>query len=139
MDDMTIYNLMNNIAGGVMSVSPGFVPEDVGWVQYSAIHDAKTCPYCRRLDGMVVSVSHEDYVTGRYDPPQHPNCRCTWIQINASEPDVEEDWNPPDAEEMAAHAADNPAIMSRLSFSRAWEPFISDIEDAINRRGGLNM
>jgi SPP1 gp7 family putative phage head morphogenesis protein len=59
--------------------------------QYSAILDSRTCPYCKYLDGKIISTSSRDYRSGKYSPPQHKHCRCLWVYISKSE-DVQANW-----------------------------------------------
>lgn len=50
---------------------------------YSAVLDTRTCPYCAKLDGTVLSPEDSAYTA--YTPPQHFNCRCIWIAIKNDE------------------------------------------------------
>ncbi len=82
---------IGDFSGGLLSVVPGLLdPEDIGWVQYSAIHDARTCNYCKKLDGTILSVRNDIYLSGKYDPPVHNNCRCGWVQISRREEGIKE-------------------------------------------------
>jgi len=56
--------------------------------QYSAILDEHTCPVCRALDGLEVTLDDPRYE--RYDPPNREclhgdRCRCMWILIHKGE------------------------------------------------------
>ena len=45
--------------------------------EFMASLDERTCPVCGALDGKHFPVS--DAVTGKNDPPLHPNCRCCTV------------------------------------------------------------
>lgn len=113
-------NAASEMAVGTLSVIPGIRYHNIGWAQYSSLQDSKTCPYCLRLDGMVLSVDHEDYTSGRYDPPQHPRCRCSWVKISREEEGVEEDWSPPSAAERERYIRHVPGIKKRFD-ERGWQ------------------
>lgn len=54
--------------------------------QYSAILDRKTCPLCEELDG--TSVEYADYKSTKLMPPLHQLCRCIWVAILKTDPNV---------------------------------------------------
>lgn len=55
--------------------------EEVGVaVEWSTTGDAKVCPKCQPLEGMVVKLAE-----ARGMLPRHPNCRCAWIPANVGE------------------------------------------------------
>jgi len=56
--------------------------------QYSAILDRKTCPLCEKLDGAVLS--EDEYKKTRIVPPLHFLCRCIWVAVLKTDPNVPE-------------------------------------------------
>lgn len=56
--------------------------------QYSAILDRKTCPLCEKLDGAVLSEA--DYKATRIVPPLHFLCRCIWVAVLKTDPNIPE-------------------------------------------------
>lgn len=86
--ESAVDDLVRDLGAGVLSITPGLSPREVGWVQYSAMHDTRTCNVCRELDGIILDVGGDAYRSGRYDPPRHPNCRCGWIRISRDETGV---------------------------------------------------
>lgn len=57
--------------------------EEVGvMVEWIATPDAKTCPACRAMEGVVLKISE---ARGRI--PLHPRCRCSWTPANVGEGD----------------------------------------------------
>lgn len=48
---------------------------DVEYVQWSALHDMKTCDYCRSMHGKIYPINDCP------DNPDHPRCRCTWLPV----------------------------------------------------------
>ena len=99
---------------------------------YSAILDHKVCAYCSSLDGMKIKLSHPDYKSGKYNPPQHKHCRCVWIYIHKDEPKPKWNWKSP-AVSGTSHYHDNDkapglskvtaAISNLVSVSGASEVF----------------
>lgn len=61
---------------------------------YSAILDRKTCPLCESLDGSVVSEA--EYKTTRFVCPLHFLCRCIWVAILKTDPNIPEESGFPD-------------------------------------------
>jgi SPP1 gp7 family putative phage head morphogenesis protein len=64
-------------------------PEEGGFVealQYDAIVDTRTTDLCRHLDGKIISVKNSSAVA-KYTPPNHFNCRATWLPVSKFE-----DW-----------------------------------------------
>jgi SPP1 gp7 family putative phage head morphogenesis protein len=62
-------------------------PENNGFVealQYDAIVDKRTTQLCRHLDGMIVSITRSD-VIAEYTPPNHFQCRATWLPVTKYE------------------------------------------------------
>lgn len=62
-------------------------PDTNGFVealQYDSIVDRRTTPMCKSLDGMVVAVSNGSMID-QYTPPNHYNCRATWLPITKFE------------------------------------------------------
>ena len=53
---------------------------------YSAILDRKTCPLCESLDGSVVSEA--EYKSTRFVPPLHFLCRCIWVAVLKTDPNI---------------------------------------------------
>lgn len=55
--------------------------EDLGvMVEWSTTGDAKVCPLCVPLSGIVIKT-----VEARGMLPRHPNCRCAWVPANVGE------------------------------------------------------
>ena len=48
---------------------------------WSAILDLRVCELCKSLDGQVVDPLSPDYTI--YQPPLHPNCRCSIIPVTS--------------------------------------------------------
>lgn len=62
-------------------------PEINGFVealQYDAIIDKRTTELCKHLDGKIVSIKRAD-VIAEYTPPNHFQCRSTWLPITKYE------------------------------------------------------
>lgn len=62
-------------------------PEADGFVealQYDAIIDGRTTEVCRHLDGRTIAVTNQA-VIARYTPPNHYQCRATWLPISKYE------------------------------------------------------
>lgn len=62
-------------------------PEVNGFVealQYDAIIDRRTTELCRHLDGKIVSIKRAD-VIAEYTPPNHFQCRSTWLPVTKHE------------------------------------------------------
>lgn len=57
-----------------------FVPA----VQYSAILDARTTPFCRSMHGRILK--RGDPLVKKYTPPNHFNCRSLWVPVTKREP-----------------------------------------------------
>lgn len=56
--------------------------EEVGaQVEWSTTGDAKVCPACRPLQGVVFKIAEARGIL-----PRHPNCRCAWIPAGLGEP-----------------------------------------------------
>jgi hypothetical protein len=53
---------------------------------YSAILDRKTCPLCESLDGSVVTEA--EYKTTRFVCPLHFLCRCIWVAVLKTDPNI---------------------------------------------------
>lgn len=56
--------------------------------QYSAILDRKTCPLCEKADGAVLTEA--EYHATKLVPPLHFLCRCIWVAILKTDPNVPE-------------------------------------------------
>ncbi|QFG05155.1 capsid maturation protease [Bacillus phage 019DV002] len=52
--------------------------------QYDSIVDSRTTTLCRSLDGMIVSAKNIS-VLMKYTPPNHYNCRASWLPITKFE------------------------------------------------------
>jgi len=73
---------------------------EAGGAQYSALMDNRTCSFCGSLDGLQVNFSKPGGMElyEKYQPAQHPRCRCMWVFIGADEKfkddnkDFEEKW-----------------------------------------------
>lgn len=61
---------------------------------YSAILDRKTCPLCESLDGSVVSEA--EYKTTRFVPPLHFLCRCIWVAVLKTDPNIPDETGFPE-------------------------------------------
>jgi SPP1 gp7 family putative phage head morphogenesis protein len=62
-------------------------PETNGFVealQYDAIIDKRTTELCEHLDGMVVSIQRSE-VIAQFTPPNHFQCRATWLPVTKYE------------------------------------------------------
>jgi SPP1 gp7 family putative phage head morphogenesis protein len=62
-------------------------PELEGFVeamQYDAILDSRTTDFCRDVDGKIISIKNQAMIT-RYTPPNHFQCRATWIPVSRFE------------------------------------------------------
>lgn len=57
-----------------------FSPSIVRFI-WSAILDNHTCPLCLELDGQILDPNSPEYTI--YQPPLHPDCRCTIIPIKS--------------------------------------------------------
>jgi len=73
------------IKSNLEAVKKGLIDEmkKITRVRYSAILDNKVCPFCQKMDGMVVEYGSAVYY--RYNPPIHYNCRCVWLPITQEE------------------------------------------------------
>lgn len=61
---------------------------------WSAILDNRVCPYCRDRDGLVMSTDNSDYYT--FMPPAHSSCRCLWISVVDTDPNIPDvTWKKP--------------------------------------------
>lgn len=61
----------------------GLVVIEARGAQYSAILDSRTCEFCAALDNMQLNLTTAEgrALFDKYDPAQHPRCRCIWIYI----------------------------------------------------------
>lgn len=62
-------------------------PENNGFVealQYEAIIDSRTTELCRHLDGRIVAITNTAAIL-EYTPPNHFQCRATWIPVTKYE------------------------------------------------------
>lgn len=62
-------------------------PEAGGFVealQYDAIVDTRTTDVCRHLDGRIISIT-DDATIAEYTPPNHYQCRATWLPVTRYE------------------------------------------------------
>lgn len=57
-------------------------------LQYDAILDRRTTPVCRHLDGKIIPI-HNQAIISRYTPPNHFQCRSTWLPVT-----MYEEWKP---------------------------------------------
>lgn len=76
-------------------------PQEWPFAQISEILDHRTCPLCRRVDGMILRVGTPEYAKWR--APSHINCRRTLIYISREEQNVRVDFEEPDAELIRKH------------------------------------
>lgn len=79
--------------------------EEFQGAMYSAILDHKVCSYCASLDGLKLKLTHPEFKSGKYHPPQHKHCRCVWIYIHKDEPEPTWNWDKykPDSVSATAH------------------------------------
>jgi len=81
-----------------------FVAEEQGVkrIQYSAILDKRTCPLCKKLDGMIFKAGTPE--AKRFKPPVHHNCRCIFAYVMPEEqPQPEITFEPPPDELLQKH------------------------------------
>ena len=81
-----------------------FVAEEQGVkrIQYSAILDKRTCPLCKKLDGMIIQAGTPE--AKRVKPPIHSNCRCIFAYVMPEEqPQPELTFEPPPDEMLQKH------------------------------------
>jgi SPP1 gp7 family putative phage head morphogenesis protein len=63
--------------------------EELGvMAEWHTAGDAKVCPRCRPLEGVILTVSE-----ARGGIPRHPNCRCAWIPANVGEKTTGQVWS----------------------------------------------
>lgn len=77
-----LFTVQNLSLAGVFVIAAANIAREIvafhnGWeVQWSAILDETTCPYCESQDGQVFSALE---ITDEI--PAHARCRCTWIPV----------------------------------------------------------
>jgi SPP1 gp7 family putative phage head morphogenesis protein len=62
-------------------------PELDGFVeamQYDAIVDTRTTSFCRHMDGKIIDIRNQAMIA-EYTPPNHFQCRATWIPVSRYE------------------------------------------------------
>lgn len=62
--------------------------------QWCAVDDS--CPLCKYLDGMVISIDHPDFE--RVVPPLHNGCKCIRVYIDSEATGTVFDWVTPPQE-----------------------------------------
>lgn len=75
--------------------------EEWPYAQISEILDRATCRLCRRVDGKIVKVGSPEY--RKWRGPSHINCRRTMVYIHRDEPNVQPDFEEPEAELIRKH------------------------------------
>lgn len=60
-------------------------------LQYDAIIDGRQTDICNHLDGKIIPIG-DDATIARYTPPNHFQCRATWLPISKYE-EWENDWD----------------------------------------------
>jgi len=81
-----------------------FVAEEQGVkrIQYSAILDKRTCPLCKKLDGMIIQAGTPE--AKKFKPPVHSRCRCIFAYVLPEEqPQPEVTFEPPPDELLQKH------------------------------------
>jgi hypothetical protein len=76
-------------------------PQEWPFAQISEILDNRTCPLCRRVDGMILRVGTPEHAKWRQ--PSHINCRRTLIYISKDEQNVRADFEEPEPELIKKH------------------------------------
>jgi len=60
-------------------------------VEYSAVIDRRTTPFCSEMDTTVFNIN--DPAVERYTPPNHFQCRSTWLPVTYMDTDVEPNFD----------------------------------------------
>lgn len=60
-------------------------------VEYSAVLDKRTTFFCEDMHGSILAIN--DPLVEKYTPPNHFNCRSTWIPVTTLDTEVEPDFD----------------------------------------------
>ncbi|WP_029423285.1 hypothetical protein [Alicyclobacillus macrosporangiidus] len=94
---------MNMITTGpALNIRSGADAKRKGIVGAQWVASDDSCPLCKALDGMTVSVDHPDF--NRFVPRLHDGCKCVRLYIGAGQSHVEFNWQTPPADLIAQHA-----------------------------------
>lgn len=102
-------------------------PEENAFVealQYDAIVDTRTTDLCRHLDGKIISVKNASAVA-KYTPPNHFNCRATWLPVSKYEDWVDDFPMDLQPEKGFTHEPELPNLLK----GKRTEPLVKKVEE----------